>query len=134
MKFQCIDHAVLTTKNVEKCLAFYRDLLEIPCSEENGTWTIHLGDSAIKIHRCPGEFLPAATIPMPGSLDLCLKLRECEFPASMMLEIARNIIQDSGWPIESDISERSGANGRIESFHVRDPDGNLIEIRSNGRD
>lgn len=134
MKFQCIDHVVLTTKNLEKCLAFYRDLLEIPCSEENGRWTIHLGDSAIKIHCRPGEYLPAAGVPMPGSLDLCLKLRETEFPASMMLEIAREQIQAAGWPIEQDIGERTGANGRIESFYVRDPDGNLIEICGCGWD
>ncbi|WP_297608424.1 VOC family protein [uncultured Sutterella sp.] len=96
MKFQCIDHVVLTTRNLDKCLAFYRDLLGIPCSESNGRWTIHLGDSAIKIHCRPGEFLPAAGVPTSGSLDICLRLRENEFPASMALEIARNEIARAG--------------------------------------
>ena len=134
MKFQCIDHVVLTTRNLEKCLAFYRDLLEIHCSEENGRWTIHLGSSAIKIHCRPGEYQPAAADPAPGSLDLCLKLRENEFSSGMMLEIARNQIEDAGWPIEAEIGERTGANGRIKSFYVRDPDGNLVEICGWGLD
>ena len=134
MKFQCIDHVVLTTKNLDKCLAFYRDLMGLPCSEQNGRWTIHLGESAIKIHCRPGEYQPAAGVPTAGSLDICLKLRETEFPAGMALEIARNEIADAGWEIVCDIGERTGANGPMESFYVRDPDGNLVEIMSCGID
>lgn len=122
MKIKNLDHLVLTTENLHKCLDFYVNILGMEHIEKNGRHALYYANSKINIHARPGEFQPAATKPVSGSLDICLVVDN--------LNEARKEIFTSGYPMETDIVERNGACGPMLSFYLRDPDGNLIELCS----
>ena len=121
MKIKSIDHVVLTTGNLEKCLDFYAGLLGMEHQEKNGRHALLFGAQKFNIHTRKGEFQPAAKYPACGSLDLCLI-------ADGPIEDIRRELEAKGAPIELGIVERTGARGRIDSIYLRDPDGNLVEV------
>ena len=125
MKLQTIDHVVITTNNLKACLHFYVDVLGMECDTANGRYAVKFGDHKFNIHTRPGEFLPAAEKPTPGSLDMCLII-------SGSLVEAREEVLKKGYPVETEILEKHGARGNMRSFYLRDPDGNLVEISSYG--
>lgn len=121
MNIERIDHLVLTTSDLEKCLHFYRDILGMKVRCKNDRCSIYFGKQKINIHARPGEFLPAAAMPMPGALDLCFVVKE---PIADIV----NLLKAQGVMPETGIVERNGALGKMRSVYVRDPDGNLIEL------
>lgn len=123
MNLQSIDHVVITTDNLEKCLHFYVDILGMELDTSNGRYAVRFGNHKFNIHARAGEFLPAAKNPTPGSLDLCLVV-------GGPLKGARAEVLRKGYPVETDILARHGARGEMHSFYLRDPDGNLVEISS----
>ena len=117
-----IDHIVLTTTDLERCVAFYRDALGMtfePFGE--GRLALKFGSQKINIHQRGREFEPKAHIPAPGALDLC-------FIASIPLDEVIVRLKAAGIPILQGPVPKTGATGPIRSVYVRDPDLNLIEI------
>ncbi len=117
-----LDHIVLTTKDKQRCIAFYVDLLGMQLEMfGEGRTAFKFGAQKINLHEFGKEFLPKAHLPTPGSLDLC-------FIASMPLDaVIARLVQNS-WPIEEGPVMRTGAMYKIRSIYLRDPDRNLIEI------
>lgn len=117
-----LDHLVLTVRDLEATLRFYRDGLGM--SERTfgaGRKALHFGDQKINLHLAGHEFEPKASQPTPGSADLCfLTDRPLEAVAERMAAQRFSVIAG---PVG-----RTGANGAIVSIYLRDPDGNLIEI------
>ena len=70
MKIKSIDHVVLTTGNLEKCLTFYAGLLGMEHQEKNGRHALLFGAQKFNIHTRKGEFQPAAENPSEGSIDI----------------------------------------------------------------
>lgn len=122
MKIANFDHLVITTENIDKCLDFYVRILSMKHTEKNGRHAVYFGSSKFNIHTRPGEFQPAAAKPVSGALDICLVVDD--------LENALNEVKSKGYPTETDIVERNGACGPMQSFYLRDPDGNLVELCS----
>lgn len=123
MKIQKVDHLVITTSDLDKCLAFYVGILGMELDESNNRFALRFGESKFNIHTRKAEFLPAAQNPTYGSLDLCLRMDE---PID---EIVKEI-EAKGYPIEEGPVIRHGALGTMQSVYLRDYDGNLIEISS----
>ena len=121
MNVKGIDHIVITTQDLEKCIAFYEGVLGMEHREKDGRHALHFGTAKFNIHTVKGEFQPTAKEPTYGSLDLCLIV---EGP----LEAVERELRAKGAPIELGIVPRTGAQGRIESIYLRDPDGNLVEL------
>lgn len=121
MQIARIDHLVLTTRNLEKCIDFYTRVLGVPVIEHNGRYEIHFGAAKINIHQRPGEFQPAAKVPQPGALDFCLI-------TTTPIDTVAAEIKTTHWPIELGPIARHGALGAMTSVYLRDPDGNLVEI------
>lgn len=123
LKIKALDHLVLTTRDFDRCVWFYRDVLgmELLCRE--GHYALRFGVQKINIHRRPAEFLPAAKHITAGCLDFCL-LTEVE-----LLEVKWQL-EEHGIEIEEGIVVRNGALGMMQSLYIRDPDGNLVEISS----
>ena len=121
MKVERFDHIVVTTDNLEKCLHFYVEILEMELDHNNDRYAVKFGNQKINIHRKKAEFLPAAKNVTYGSQDICLI-------AGGDIEDIKAEIEEKGYPIELGIVDRTGACGPIRSIYLRDPDGNLVEI------
>ena len=117
-----VDHIVLTTRDLDRCLDFYTRVLGMKL-ERYGEGRIALTFGPHKFNVHPPGFNAAikAQVPTPGSLDLC-------FLAACPLDEVMAKLRECGIPIEEGPGVRTGARFQIRSVYVRDPDGNLIEI------
>jgi len=122
-----LDHLVLTTRNMKKCVYFYRDILgmkletffgENPKVERKA---LKYGNQKINLHVYGKEFEPKAKHPTPGSLDLCFI---SEIPLNKFIKL----LNEKKIKILEGPVERTGATSTLRSIYVRDPDQNLIEI------
>jgi catechol 2,3-dioxygenase-like lactoylglutathione lyase family enzyme len=122
-----LDHLVLTTTDAAACTDFYVRVLGMRLqSFVGGTPPVQrtafvFGRQKINLHVKGREFEPRAHLPVPGALDLC-------FIASVPLAQVVERLRAAPWPIIEGPVLRTGANGRIRSVYLRDPDLNLIEI------
>ena len=118
---RALDHLVLTTGDLDACVAFYTAL---GCRHETfgaGRHALHFGCQKINIHLAGQEITPHAQTPAPGALDLCFLTDRPLADVIRTLETAGIGILDGPVP-------RTGATGAITSVYLRDPDGNLIEL------
>lgn len=123
MKIRNFDHIVITTSNLQACLDFYVGLLGMVHRETNGHHNLYFHNGKISIHTRKGEFQPAAENPTYGSQDFCLIVEGD-------LKEVKAELDAKHAPIISDIVERHGAHGTMQSLYLRDPDGNLVELSS----
>ena len=72
-------------------------------------------------YRAGHEYEPKAERPTPGSADLC-------FVVDSPIEEVVAELGRAGIPIEQGPVERTGAEGTMISYYLRDPDANLIEL------
>ena len=117
-----IDHVVLTTRDLERCLDFYTRVLGMRV-ERYGASRIALrfGDHKFNVHPPGFDAGIKARTPTPGSLDLC-------FLADRPLDEVIAHLKAQKVEIEEGPIVRTGARFPIRSVYVRDPDGNLVEI------
>jgi len=117
-----LDHLVLTTRDKQKCIHFYTQVLGMTLETfAEGRVAFKFGEQKINLHEYGKEFLPKAALPTPGSLDLC-------FIADVSINQIMSQLAQHGVLIEEGPVRRTGANWPILSVYVRDPDQNLIEI------
>jgi catechol 2,3-dioxygenase-like lactoylglutathione lyase family enzyme len=117
-----LDHLVLTTAQLERCVAFYTQVLGMTLETFGaGRTALRFGAQKINLHEAGKEFEPKARRPTPGALDLC-------FIADRPLDEVIAHLRAVGAPIIEGPVERTGATGPIRSVYLRDPDENLIEI------
>jgi len=122
MDIKNLDHLVLTVANLESTCKFYSLALGMEIIEfgENRK-ALKFGNQKINLHQHGREFEPKAFKPMPGTADLCFIT---DFPLrEVMQELKEKCIEIEEGPVE-----RTGANGKIVSIYLRDPDMNLIEV------
>lgn len=122
MKIKSIDHIVITTKDLEKTIAFYTEILGM---EHILSWGVQhalvFGNQKINLHSFKGEFQPCAENPEFGSQDLC-------FIFDGSIEDVKRELELKGVNIVLGIVDREGACGKMKSIYLNDPDGNLIEL------
>ena len=117
-----LDHFVIATGDLDKCLAFYTGALGMQLEHFGaGRIALRFGDQKINVHPPGYEASIKARRPTPGSLDLC-------FLAACPLDEVIARLKQHGVPIELGPVERTGARFAIRSVYVRDPDENLVEI------
>lgn len=117
-----IDHIVLTTRDLARCLDFYTRVLGMelePYGE--GRIALKFGPHKLNVHPPGYEASIKARLPTPGSLDLC-------FLADRPLDAVIAQLRHCDIAIEAGPVLRTGARFAIRSVYVRDPDQNLIEI------
>ena len=117
-----IDHVVLTTRDLERCLDFYTRVLGMRVERYGaGRIALRFGDHKFNVHPPGFDASIKARTPTPGSLDLC-------FLADRPLDEVIAQLKRERVPIEEGPVNRTGARFSIRSVYIRDPDGNLIEI------
>lgn len=122
MKISRLDHLVLTVKDLDETVAFYRAVLGMQKQVfGEGRVALVFGQQKINLHEYGNEFEPKAHLAVPGSEDLC-------FIIDTPLAEAMQHVHKQGINIIEGPVKRTGATGPIESFYFRDPDLNLIEV------
>jgi catechol 2,3-dioxygenase-like lactoylglutathione lyase family enzyme len=117
-----LDHLVLTVANIGATITFYEQVLGMRgVTFGAGRRALAFGAQKINLHAAGAEFQPHARVPTRGSSDLC-------FITKTPLADAMAHVRNCGVMIEEGPVERTGATGRLLSFYLRDPDGNLIEV------
>lgn len=120
-----LDHLVLTVRDIDATIAFYRDWLGMTVATfGNGRKALAFGQQKINLHEADREFDPPvikADRPVPGSGDLCF------LTAVPLADVAARA-EALGIAIIEGPERRTGAVGAINSVYARDPDGNLIEV------
>ena len=124
---QGIDHIVLRVQELQRSLAFYRDLLGCPIEREQaelGLTQLRAGRSLIDLVTLDGP-LGAGAPPGAGrNLEhFCLTVAPFEEAAVIAWFRARGVtVHEPG--------SRYGAQGEGRSFYIQDPDGNRVELKA----
>lgn len=133
---KAIDHVVLVVRDLERSLAFYRDVLGCRVLRE-AEWrrgearfpSVAIGpQQMLNLHQAGSPVTPEAVNPQMGSKDLCVVV---DAPTAEVLArlAAHNV------PVELGPVPRMGGRGVMgTSVYFRDPDGNLLEIMSYAED
>jgi catechol 2,3-dioxygenase-like lactoylglutathione lyase family enzyme len=117
-----IDHVVLTTRDLHRCLDFYTRVLGMTIEHYGkGRIALRFGDHKFNVHPPGFDAGIKARIPTAGSLDLC-------FLADRPLDQVIAHLKAQKVKIEEGPVVRTGARFPIRSIYIRDPDENLIEI------
>ena len=122
MEVSRVDHFVLTVRSIEVTCDFYSRVLGMEVERfGNGRTALRFGRQKINLHEAGKEFEPKAQRPVPGSGDFCLV-------TDVPLERVVEHLGSCGVGIVEGPVDRTGAEGRIYSIYLRDPDGNLVEV------
>jgi catechol 2,3-dioxygenase-like lactoylglutathione lyase family enzyme len=131
---KAIDHVVLVARDLERSLAFYRDVLGCRVLRE-AEWrrgearfpSVAIGNGQmLNLHEAGTPVTPEAVNPQVGSEDLC-------FVAATPIAEVQARLAAHGVPVEIGPVQRMGGRGVMgTSVYFRDPDGNLLEIMAYG--
>ena len=123
------DHLVLRVRDLERALAFYRDVLGLPieCLDDYRAGTrpfpsARVGGMLVDLVPDP-TYAPDASLPVSGFLHLCVRIAE---PLDTVLPALRARGVEA---IEDEPMIRLGATGYGRSLYVRDPDGYVVELK-----
>jgi len=117
-----LDHLVLTVRDVDATCAFYENVLGMTRrSFGPGRVALHYGGQKINLHPHPSPIDPKASVPSPGSADLCF------VAATPIAEVAAHL-EACNVSVEEGPRDTVGALGPMTSVYFRDPDSNLIEV------
>jgi len=111
-----IDHVVIRCGDIDRMLAFYRDVLGCPLEKaQPGLLQLRAGRSLVDL--VPGG------IPGGRNMDhLCLRVEPFDAGA-----IAKHLEAHGVTPGE--VVPRSGADGEGPSMYIEDPEGNRLELK-----
>ncbi|MGA9753885.1 MAG: VOC family protein [Desulfobaccales bacterium] len=122
MKVVCLDHLVLTVKDLDATRRFYATVLGMePVTFGGNRQALAWGSQRINLHQAGREIEPKAHRPTPGSADLCFLVNTSM--ANLLAHLQRFGVKIILGPVR-----RTGAAGELESVYFRDPDLNLIEV------
>lgn len=122
IKLEHIDHFVITVKSVEETCQWYQRVLgmRVDTFGDNRT-ALKFGESKINLHQLGNEHEPKAQHSACGTGDFCL------ITETPIVEVMKHLTEENV-EIEAGPAEKTGANNKLLSVYIRDPDKNLIEI------
>jgi len=125
-RVRTLDHLVLTVASIPQTVRFYTQVLgmrgeQFEVADGTRRWALIFGRTKINLHQKGREFTPEASMPTPGSADLCF-LSDAPIDAWIRHLTVHQVDIEDG-PVA-----RVGATGPIMSVYLRDPDQNLIEV------
>jgi catechol 2,3-dioxygenase-like lactoylglutathione lyase family enzyme len=124
-----LDHVVLRVRDLEAALRFWRDALGCPVersSDALGLYQLRAGDSLIDLLPVEGPLgrLGGAPAAAEGRNVDHVALTLAHFDeAAIRAHLARHGVAPG------DVAPRYGAEGTGPSMYVKDPDGNVVELK-----
>jgi catechol 2,3-dioxygenase-like lactoylglutathione lyase family enzyme len=125
-----LDHLVLRVQDLQRAVAFYRDVLGCTVARERPTLgRVHLqaGSSMIDLVSVEGALGsrggPAAGAQGRNLEHLCLRIEPFDEAA------LREHLTMHGVAVYGQVSSNLGAEGDGLSLYLRDPDGNGVELK-----
>jgi cytokinin dehydrogenase len=123
-----LDHIVLNVEDIERALAFYGSALGLPAERVEAWRSGKVRFPSLRINESTIIDLVAEP-PAEGGTRSNLA-HFCLVTDSTDLEAATQQLAQAGVAIEQGPVVRSGARGNALSIYFRDPDENLIELRT----
>jgi catechol 2,3-dioxygenase-like lactoylglutathione lyase family enzyme len=124
-----IDHVVLRIRDLEASLRFYRDALGCPVErsiEALGLYQLRAGASLIDLIPVEG---PLGKLGGPAAGDTGRNVDHIALTLADFDEAGiRDHLERHG-VAPGDVGERYGADGNGPSMYVKDPDGNVVELK-----
>lgn len=122
IKIDRIDHLVLTVRDLEATCRFYERALGMERRIFGGGRTaLHFGPHKLNLHEAEAPIDHNVRHATPGSADLCF------ITDTPMADVIAHL-ETEGVAIITGPTDRSGAETKLISVYVYDPDENLIEI------
>lgn len=120
LRVQALDHIVLNVADIERSLAWYRDVLGL-VGERVDEWRAgQVLFPSVRIDASTIVDLLAAERSGENLNHFCVVVEPCDLQA----------VADSGrFDVVEGPATRWGAQGDATSLYVRDPDGNVVELR-----
>ncbi len=129
-QIQRIDHLVLRVQDLQRAVAFYRDVLGCTVARERptlGMVHLHAGSSMIDLISVEGALGsrggPAAGAQGRNLEHLCLRIEPFDEAA------LREHLKMHRVVVDGQVSSNLGAEGDGLSLYLRDPDGNGVELK-----
>lgn len=124
-----LDHVVLRVRDMQRMVAFYRDVLGCPLDkvqEKLGLWQLRAGRTLIDLVDVNGELGRMGGSP-PGrearNMDhFCLRVDPFDG------EAIRGYLRTQG-VAPGEVKSRYGADGEGPSIYLEDPEGNTVELK-----
>ena len=125
-----LDHIVLNVADVERSLRFYQAALGLT-AERVEAWRRHeVGFPSLRINASTLIDLVMAPERASASESKSNLAHFCLVTDSPTLDEATQALEAAGAVVETGPVVRSGARGNALSIYFRDPDNNLIELRT----
>jgi len=128
MQFQAIDHIALNVADVERALSFYHDALGLEVERYELFRTGKVGFPSVRItSQTVIDLMPGGLVSQAGRhplnhFALTLVADELAELRDRLIEHEVEIVEES--------KPRWGAQGNEPSMKVRDPDGNIVELKA----
>lgn|SRR5437764_5362160 len=132
MRVCALDHIVLNVQDVERSLDFYHRTLGLPAERVDAWRSGRVGFPSLRVSETTIIDLVATAADgdmaaRPNLNHFCLVTERAD------LETAAQELTAAGVTIERGPGVRSGARGDALSIYFRDPDANLVELRTYNR-
>jgi glyoxylase I family protein len=125
-----LDHVAIRVSDLDRALAFYRDLLGLPVRDHE---RYRAGEVPYVAAVAGGRHIHL--VPTDGEIDaggehICLLLRSSSVDSRGELDDLLDRLREEGIEIEDgEPYRRYGAYGRAWAAYVRDPDGRRVELK-----
>ena len=117
-----LDHFVLSVRVIDATCVFYVRILSMKrFNFGSNRRALKFGKQKINLHAADNPIDPNVRHAAPGSADLCF------ITETPIADVVAHLMRLSV-PVITGPGERAGAEGRLMSVYIYDPDENLIEI------
>jgi catechol 2,3-dioxygenase-like lactoylglutathione lyase family enzyme len=128
MEISALDHIVLNVGNVERSLQFYQQVLGLSADRVEAWRKREIGFPSLRINA--STLIDLVEVPTADANTQPNLAHFCLVTDSANLDQAIHTLASAGIEVETGPAVRWGAKGNAMSIYFRDPDHNLIELRT----